>query len=169
MDNNVVWTAARAVQAAGLASLRLNFRGVGGSDGGYGEGVGEAEDVGAALQWLQERTPGPISLVGYSFGAAAAARALFQGLAAADAVLISPPIAFMTLDFLPDTPRLRLVAVGDRDDLCPLGALRVLLAKAPEPPELAVIPGADHFFGGREADLFQVLRALPEWNEEPEP
>ncbi len=158
MDNNVVWTAARAFQARGQATLRFNFRGVGFSSGSYGEGLAEVADIQAALAYLREHADPPYWLVGYSFGAAVAARALLAGLAATGGVLISPPIAFMTLDFLPDTPRLQLVICGDRDDLCPLADLKVRLAPAREPVALAVLPGADHFYGGREADLFQLLR-----------
>ena len=161
MDNNVVWTAARACQDRGLATLRFNFRGVGFSSGEYGDGLAEVADIQAALAFLKERAAPPYWLVGYSFGAAVAARALLAGLWAHGAVLISPPIAFMTLDFLPDTPRLKLVVAGDRDDLCPLGDLKVRLAKAKEPVELVVLPGADHFYGGREKELFQILRDYP--------
>jgi len=164
MDNNVVWTAARAFAARGWATLRFNFRGVGESTGAYGQGLAEVADVAAALEFLQARTPGPCYLVGYSFGAFVTARAMLQGLAAPGALLIAPPIAFMDLAFLPQVPRLQLIVAGERDELCPLAALRVLLARSQAPVALAVIAGADHFFGGREEELFQVLRdfALPE-------
>jgi uncharacterized protein len=158
LDNNVVWTAARAFEARGWATLRLNFRGVGESSGAYGEGVAEVDDLAAALAFLAARNLGPHYLVGYSFGAAVAARGMLQGLPAAGAVLISPPIAFMDLGFLPRAPRVRLVAVGDRDELCPLAALRQMLAPAAPPPEVAVVAGADHFWGGRGEELFQILR-----------
>jgi len=166
MANNVVWTAARAVTARGLAALRFNFRGVGRSTGTYGGGVEEAADVAAALDFLKSRAPAPYYLVGYSFGAAVAGRALLQGLDADGAVLVAPPIAFMDLAFLPQAPGLKLIIVGDRDDLCPLTSLQELLASGPEPgghtsappPEIRVIQGTDHFFGGAEELLFNILR-----------
>jgi len=63
-------------------------------------------------------------------------------------------------------PGLRLIAVGDRDELCPLPSLRALMAeRQPLPgetrPSIRVIGGADHFFGDGEAELFQVLRDFP--------
>lgn len=161
MDNNVVWTARQAFAARGCSTLRFNFRGVGRSTGAYGDGVAEAADVAAALAFLKERAGGPYWVVGYSFGAAVVARALLAGLEAHGAVLISPPIAFMAMDFLPQVPRLQLIVSGDRDDLCPLEDLRASLSALPSPVEIAVIPGADHFYGGREDQLFQVLRDCP--------
>lgn len=163
MNNNVVWTAERAFHRRGWATLCFNFRGVGRSTGTYGNGEAEVEDVAAALNFLRERAPGPLYLVGYSFGAFVAGRALLQGLSVQGAVFIAPPIAFMDLSWLPRTPGLRLVVAGDQDDICPLADLRRLLAgTAPAAaPEIVVIEGTDHFFGGREDELFQVLRDFP--------
>jgi alpha/beta superfamily hydrolase len=161
MDNNVVWTARQACAARKWSSLRFNFRGVGRSTGVYGEGVAEAEDVAAALAFLKERVAGPYWVIGYSFGAAVAARAMLAGLEADGAVLISPPVAFMSMDFLPHVPRLKLIIVGDRDDFCPLDDLYARLSAAPSPVEIAVVAGADHFYSGLEAQLFQKLCDCP--------
>jgi uncharacterized protein len=161
MANNVVWTAVRALTARDMSALRFNFRGVGRSTGTYGGGLEEAADVAAALEFLQSRTPGPHYVIGYSFGAAVAGRALLEGLAADGAIFIAPPIAFMDLSFLPRVPGLKLIIVGDEDELCPLPNLRALLAASPEPPAVQVIQGTDHFFGNGEAELFRVLRDFP--------
>lgn len=161
MDNNVVWTAVRAFEARGWSTLRFNFRGVGASTGAYGQGLKEVADVAAALQFLQARSPGPHLLVGYSFGALVAARALFQGLAAAGAVLISPPVAFMEMTWLPEVPRLKLIIAGDRDEIGPLIDLQAMMVGSSPPVEMVVIKGADHFYGGREEQLFRVLRDFP--------
>ena len=158
MSNNVVWTAERAYHARGFATLCFNFRGVNRSTGTYGGGEAEVADVAAALDFLRVRTSGPHYLVGYSFGAFVAGRALLQGLPAQGAVFIAPPINFMDLSWLPRVPGLRLVVAGDRDDLCPLTDLRQMWAGEGEAPEIIVIAGADHFFGGREEELFQILR-----------
>jgi alpha/beta superfamily hydrolase len=165
MANNVVWTAVRALTVRQMAALRFNFRGVGRSTGTYGGGVEEAADVVAALAFLKSRAPGPHYVVGYSFGAAVAGRALLQGLNADGAVFIAPPIAFMDLSFLPQVPHLQLIVVGDRDELCPLASLEALLTAGPAPSgetlAIKVIQGTDHFFGGAEEILFRVLRDFP--------
>jgi len=166
MANNVVLTAVRALAARGMSALRFNFRGVGRSTGTYGGGIDEADDLAAALAFLKSRTPGPHYVVGYSFGAAVASRALLKGLAADGAVFVAPPIAFMDLSFLPRVPGLRLILVGDRDELCPLPNLQALMAPVQPspgetPPEIRVIEGADHFFSDGEAELLRVLQEFP--------
>lgn len=161
MDNNVVWTARQAFAVRGAATLRFNFRGVGGSTGSYGQGRDEVEDLAAALAYLKTRVTGPYGVVGYSFGAAVAAQALLAGLEADGGLLVAPPIAFMDLAFLPRVPRLWGIVVGEFDELCPLPELKRLLAQRWEAVPFKVVPLADHFFGGAEEALFQVLRDFP--------
>ncbi|MDI6852539.1 MAG: alpha/beta fold hydrolase [Deltaproteobacteria bacterium] len=161
MDNNIVWTVHQAFQARGWSTLRFNFRGVGRSTGSYGQGLAEVDDIGAALAFLKEHAAGPHLIAGYSFGAAVAARALLGGLEAAGAVLISPPIAFMDIAFLAQVPRLKLIIAGDRDDLCPLKALYTSLGSQRPEIDIMVIEEADHFYGGQEKKLWQILRDYP--------
>ena len=81
MHFKVVYRAAKALQSAGLAVLRFNFRGVGRSEGAHDHGTGEQEDARAALFEMQGRFPGlPLVLGGFSFGSAVA-----LGVAARDA------------------------------------------------------------------------------------
>jgi uncharacterized protein len=161
MDNNVVWAAAKAFGDRGWSTLRFNFRGVGASTGAYGEGLAEVDDVTHAVAYLAARVSGPCFLVGYSFGAAVAARALLQGLEVAGAVLIAPPVAFMDMAFLPQTPGLSLVVAGDQDDFCPLGTLQNLFSRRQPPVDLKVVAGADHFFSGKEVELHRILKNYP--------
>jgi alpha/beta superfamily hydrolase len=161
MANNVVWTATRAFGARGMATLRFNFRGVGRSTGTYGGGTEETADVAAALAFLKSRTSEPYYVVGYSFGAFVAGRAVLDGLDADGAIFISPPIAFMDLSFLPQVPGLKLITVGDRDALCPLESLEALMAASRTKPAIEVIQGTDHFWGGAGEQLFQTLRDFP--------
>jgi len=68
----------------------------------------------------------------------------------------------MDLAFLPEVPALRLIVVGDRDELCPLADLQARLRESRGmSPELKVIAGADHFFGGAEDQLFRILWDFP--------
>ena len=75
LNNKVAHTLARAFVSSGMAAIRFNFRGVGESAGSFSEGVGEADDVAAVVEYMRERFPGlPLWLGGFSFGAAMATR-----------------------------------------------------------------------------------------------
>ena len=50
MYNNVVETIIEAYHDKNFTTLRFNFRGVGDSEGEYDNGIGEQEDVSAAIQ-----------------------------------------------------------------------------------------------------------------------
>src|SRR5947209_14506019 len=74
MDNPVVVRVQEVCAELGLATLRFNFRSVGGSSGSHANGVGEQDDAVAALHVLA-KTVGdrPLAIAGYSFGARVAA------------------------------------------------------------------------------------------------
>src|SRR5918992_1293611 len=71
MHNKVVFRTARALNDAGLVTLRVNFRGTGQSTGAHDSARGgEQEDARAALDHLAGAYPGlPVFLAGFSFGA----------------------------------------------------------------------------------------------------
>src|SRR5207249_1044048 len=67
MDNSIVIATAGALRRRGIATLRFNFRGVGRSEGRYGQGIGELEDAIAAVERLRDELPNvTIALGGYS-------------------------------------------------------------------------------------------------------
>jgi alpha/beta superfamily hydrolase len=148
MDNPIVAAVAGACAGAGVATLRFNFRGVGGSGGTWDEGRGEQDDVRAAAAHLRARLarPGRIALAGYSFGAAMSAAVAAGGESLAGLALIAPPLAMRPwappASLAIDGPI--LVAAGSRDEYCPREALQELgrALKA----TVTVIDGADHFF-----------------------
>src|SRR4051794_18568681 len=51
LENKVAHTLARGFAEMGYVALRVNFRGVGGSEGTHDEGRGEVDDLQAALDW----------------------------------------------------------------------------------------------------------------------
>lgn len=63
----------RALAARGMATLRFDFTGLGGSEGEFGRGgfTTDVADLVAAAQHLHARFAGPLLLVGHSLGGAA--------------------------------------------------------------------------------------------------
>jgi len=150
MENDLVIALAEALGAAGFATLRFDFRGVGASGGRYDDGRGEVDDVRAAAALLRDRLAVPrVTLVGYSFGSVMALRA---GTAEPDAttsvVVIAPPVRMIGLDFLAGSALPLAFVTGDRDQFCPLATLESACQRFAPASTLALIPGADHFFGG---------------------
>jgi alpha/beta superfamily hydrolase len=160
MDNPVVVRAAEVAQAGGFATLRFNFRGVGSSEGVHDEGRGERHDVSAAMAALSTHLPAgsPIGVMGYSFGAAVAARATRPAVPDAPIVLIAPPLAMYDLDFLRESPGRILLVAGTADEYCPAEALHRLAGITAA--EERVIEGANHFFFGK---LYPLGEAIAAW------
>ncbi len=161
MDHPVITTCAEAAFQEGFSTLRFNFRGVGESQGSYGEGVTEREDVKAVAGYfyskLKDGHP-PLILVGYSFGAwaglpVAAQDERFRGMAA-----VAPPLGIYDFGFLKGCKKSKLFIAGDRDVFCPSSLLENWYQQLDEPKSLAVIPGADHFFLFHTRLLIQPLR-----------
>lgn len=149
MDHPVVTTAAEAAFQEGFSTLRFNFRGVGGSGGSYGEGVGEKEDVKAAANYLFSRMKDPrcpLILLGYSFGAWAGFPVAIEDERFAGMVAVAPPLGIYDFGFLKGCKKKKLFVVGDRDFFCPASALEGWYRQLEEPKSLVMIPGADHFF-----------------------
>ena len=51
----------------------------------------------------------------------------------------------------------RVVRSERKDYVCPLPVLEDLIARCPEPKTVTLIPGADHFFLGREAEVAEAI------------
>jgi hypothetical protein len=147
MDNRVIFRASKAVQEAGWAALRFNFRGVGASTGSYDEGMGEKYDAAAAIDWLAARYPHlPLALVGFSFGAWVGLEAGCPDPRIQALVGLGLPLNFYDFDFLTENEKPTLYIVGTKDEFCPMEKLDFLARRLPRTSEVQRIEGADHFF-----------------------
>ena len=157
MHNYVVVAVCQALAEAGIASLRFNFRGVGRSEGEYGDGLGERADAAAALAYLRQLAavdPDKVSIVGYSFGAAVALAAADERVAAVAA--ISPPSLGQSVPDL-DIRCPTLLISGEQDEFAPPASLSTLATTIGPQCQMRVVRGADHFWSGYEKELAQVV------------
>jgi alpha/beta superfamily hydrolase len=152
LDNKVVQTLAKAFVALGFCALRLNFRGVGASDGVFDEGRGEIEDF-LALADHGRRTygGGELAIGGFSFGGFIAA-SVAEGLAPRHLVLAAPAVGRFPVGKVPGTT---LVVHGEEDDVVPLKD--VFDWARPQALPVVVFPGAGHFFHGSLVTLQRVI------------
>ncbi len=163
MNNFVVSIIAGCYARKGWTTLRFNFRGTGNSGGQYEDGIGEQQDIQAAIDYLESQGVETIELAGYSFGAYVLANWSRNNSAHPFRLhLVSPPVAFMDFDLKTAIPGLKEVFSGQFDDIAPQALIqRAMPLWCPE-ARLHIIEGADHFFGSQ-VDLLQneLLDVIP--------
>jgi len=159
MENKVVTVTARALQEAGIATVRFNFRGVGASAGSFDDGQGETLDALAIADWAGSRWPGARELVaGFSFGSFVAFQ-LANRRPVERLITIAPPVRRFNFAELPVPAVPWTVIQGDKDELVELESVRTWVEAARPAPSLVVIPGAEHFFHGKLNDLRAAVLA----------
>jgi len=158
LENNVVETLVKTFFHQGCATLRFNFRGVGRSGGRYDEGFGEQEDLLAAVDFLQHKGVREIIPAGYSFGAWVNVQVLQRRPSLSGGILVSPPIDLMNFDFSDLGGKIRLILAGDQDPYCNITRLLEIARRIQAP--VKILPGADHFYFGREKELSAGLTEL---------
>jgi len=161
MHNKVVFRAAKAAWQAGLPTLRFNFRGVGKSTGSFSDGIGEREDVTAALDYLGTRFPAvPVCLIGFSFGASVGLRVGVNDPRVLALIGLGVPVASTNMDFLRGVLKPKLIIQGTRDQFGSRAQVESFYGILAEPKQLYWVQNADHFFTGK---LEEVQRAIREF------
>lgn len=153
MDNNVVMAVYFALVKSSIAALRFNFRGVGNSSGSYGEGVGEQDDLQAALDFLsilKEIDSSRIGLAGYSFGGMVAAHVAIKDNRIKQLALISPALNETDWIRLKKYALPKLILIGEADTSVPFRPFQHFFGDA---KQYQIIAGADHFWYGFEEQL----------------
>jgi alpha/beta superfamily hydrolase len=165
MHTKAVYQGSKALARIGVASLRFNFRGVGRSAGSWDEGRGERDDYRAALDYMASQYPQvPLWAAGFSFGSWIALETGALDDRVKVLIGVAPPVENPGYDF-PNTrvsAKPKFFVQGERDEICPLAALRRFYAALPEPKELVVIEDADHLFDGKTTDVGDAIEELLE-------
>ena len=164
MDSHILRKAAARLPAlADLAVLRFNFRGVtsprGTSQGHFGEGIDERDDLAAAMDFVAERSLPAPWLLGWSFGTEVTLKWGLQH-PALGAILLSPPLHRTTPDELAawaGSGRRLVAVIPELDDYLRPDAARERFAVVPE-TELVAVEGGRHLWVGEN----QTRRVLTE-------
>ncbi|MCK4951551.1 MAG: alpha/beta hydrolase [Gammaproteobacteria bacterium] len=149
MQNKVVHTIAKTVNQVGLKAVRYNFRGVGASEGDYAEGVGEADDLVAIVDWVRSQIPDcAIWLAGFSFGGYVSLRAADK-VDAERLITVAPAISFLEEKniSMPGCPW--LLIQGMQDEVVPASSVIEWCGTLSRPPEIITIEDTGHFFHGQ--------------------
>lgn len=159
MASNVVIGLSQNLNAAGFATLRFNFRGVGASEGTHDKGNGEVDDALAALVALEIEDAvdaSRIGIAGYSFGASIALQAALDSSLVQAVFSVACPIGpFRALSSL-ELLQPKMLILGDHDHDFPVEEFKFLTKRFSQPKEIAVISNADHFFRGNETAVGEM-------------
>jgi uncharacterized protein len=176
MAQPVVYRIARACREQRLATLRFNFRGVGGSSGVF-SGTREYRDVEAAAAFFRGRLaaldgdlePGPhtapLALAGYSFGSVMAAMAAAGPVPVKALALVGFVVSWgeMPPDTLTRLAAFRgpvLAVCGENDDLGYPEEVERALKGIGVDFTLSVVRGAGHFFEGLQREVGERVAAF---------
>lgn len=159
MQTKAVYRASRALNEVGLRTLRFNFRGVGFSTGSYDDGIGEEDDVRAALDWLElGLRRRPIVLGGVSFGSMVGLKVGVDDPRVVSLVALGTPIHVYDYSYLERTEKPVLVIQGENDEFGPAQEVREVLGRLGDHVTVVPVPGAGHLFDGHLEELGQHLK-----------
>ena len=163
MHTKVVFRAAKAAILLGVPVLRFNFRGVGKSEGDFDHGVGERDDLRAALDGLQSRLPRtPVCLMGFSFGSWVALAVGADDPRVSGLIGLGLPAASANFEFLCPVAKPKLIIQGTENVYGPRQKVRALFDRLHEPKRVHWVEGADHFFSERLEEVQDVIRSFLE-------
>lgn len=163
MNNKVVYSAYKSFVNNDFTTLRINFRGVGRSQGEFDNGIGELTDAATALDWLQLHNPLSSSfwVAGFSFGSWIGMQLIMRRPEINYFVSISPPVNKYDFSFLSPCPIPGLIVQGDQDSIVSEESVSDLVERLSKQKhsqiEYKTIQGADHFFRSKLTELEQTL------------
>ena len=163
MNNKVVYNTYHSLVRSGFSVLRINFRGVGRSQGAFDDGIGELADAATALDWLEQHNPTACTvwIAGFSFGAWIALQLLMRRPEIQNFIAISPPAAKYDFSFLSPCPSPGLIIQGDADSIVLEEDVENFVNKLSKQKgssvDYRVIATADHFFREKMDELIQNL------------
>lgn len=166
MHNKVVYRAATGLLDAGLVTLRFNFRGVGASSGEFSNGVGEKEDVQAALDYLSANYPNqPITLGGFSFGSRIGTEVGAADERVVRLISIGTPVNKYEYAYMQNLDKPILFVHGDKDEFGAVEKLQALVEGLPVKADakLVVFENCGHFFDNH---LNELKTAVQTWTDE---
>jgi len=161
LHNKVVYQAAKALDAHKGAVLRFNFRGTGLSDGKHDRGIGERDDVRAALDFLAAEFSGkPLLLAGFSFGCWVGLRVGCEDGRVQRLIGIGAPVNNSDFSYLETCSKPKLFVHGSNDEFGDVSRLENLVDGLSGEKRLVVVEGVDHFFTGK---IEELGKAISEW------
>jgi len=163
MNNKIVQVMYNIFLENGFSVIKVNFRGVGKSEGVFDNGLGELSDAAAALDWIERQNLdySQCWVSGFSFGSLIAMQLLMRRPEINRFIAISPQPNVYDFSFLSPCPTSGLVIHGKKDELVPFDDInelnKRLSAQKGIKVEFDILSEANHFFSKADEALIKCL------------
>ena len=163
MNNRIVYEAYNCFYKNKFSVIKINFRGVGKSEGIFDNGQGELSDAAAALDWIERENPGYSQcwVSGFSFGALICMQLIMRRPEVNKFVAISPQPNLYDFTFLSPCPISGIVLYGKNDELVQEESIFNLKKRLSLQKNITVnfnpITNANHFYRGKEKELAAAI------------
>ena len=156
MNNKVVQLTYNSFLDNGFSVIKINFRGVGKSDGVFDNGLGELSDAAAALDWIERENLdySQCWVSGFSFGALICMQLIMRRPEVNNFIAISPQPNVYDFSFLAPCPTSGQIIYSDTDELVTKESIDQLDQRIKSQKGIEVlftkIKDANHFFKNKE-------------------
>tara|TARA_B100000945_G_C20153593_1_gene489702 strand:- start:14 stop:670 length:657 start_codon:yes stop_codon:yes gene_type:complete len=163
MNNRIVMEIFKSFVDNGFSVLRLNFRGVGKSDGTFDNGQGELSDAAAALDWIERENQdfSQCWVSGFSFGSLICMQLIMRRPEVSKFISVSPQPNVYDFTFLAPCPISGQIISGEKDELVSKESILDLSSRLQSQKGIEVkfdeIKNSNHFFKNKEIELNKII------------
>ena len=159
MNNRIVQLMYNIFLENGFSVIKVNFRGVGKSDGVFDNGQGELSDAAAALDWVERQNLdySQCWVSGFSFGSLICMQLIMRRPEVNNFVAVSPQPNVYDFSFLAPCPTSGQVIHSENDELVTKESIQELDDRIKNQKGVEVIfskiKDSNHFFKDKEKEL----------------
>jgi len=163
MHNKITYNLYKSFMDNGFTVLRINFRGVGKSEGKFDNGNGELLDVTSVLNWLHDQNlqASDFWIAGFSFGSWIALQTVMRRPEIENYILVAPPVSKYDFNFIVPCDSSGLIIQGDKDDISKevdtFSLDERLSARKTAKISYQLVNDADHFFVNKMPNLYEIV------------
>lgn len=163
MNNKITYHLYKRFIDNQFSVLRINFRGVGKSQGKFDNGEGELLDATAAINWLHDKNmeASEYWIAGFSFGAWISLQAVMRRPELENYILVAPPASKYDFNFIVPCTSTGLIVQGEKDNVTKesdsLKLSEKLAARDGAEITYRSVENADHFFKDHIDEFDQII------------
>lgn len=157
MHNKITYIIAKTLNDIGVPTLRFNFRGVEKSDGHYGDGEGEKDDLLSAIKKMQTMFPEHhLWLGGFSFGSCMVLKVCHEQNAQ-QLITVAPPVKAEYFTNITPPEQHWLLLQGLADEVVNAQDVLEWCSTLTSPPTIKTYEDVGHYFHRRLPDIKNAI------------